>query len=86
MEKQIRGIRLRTRLPATWTPLAFSYGKSSDTERAPLIQCVRRRNSSPCKEALVREGMILKPADRVYVGKDSPPRITYIIAELATRN
>ena len=33
-------------------------------------------------EATVREGLILKPYDRVYVGKDSRHEITYIIGRI----
>ncbi|MEM2151244.1 MAG: DUF655 domain-containing protein, partial [Candidatus Bathyarchaeia archaeon] len=30
-------------------------------------------------EAVVREGVVLKPSDRVYIGKDSREEILYII-------
>lgn len=33
-------------------------------------------------EATVREGLVLKPYDRVYVGKDSRGEITYIIGRI----
>ena len=33
-------------------------------------------------EATLREGLIMKPADRVYVGKDSRQEITYIIGRI----
>jgi putative nucleotide binding protein len=33
-------------------------------------------------EVVAREGIILKPADRVYVGKDSRRKITYIIGRI----
>jgi len=33
-------------------------------------------------EATVKEGLILKPADRVYVGKESREEITYIIGRI----
>lgn len=33
-------------------------------------------------EAIVREGLILKPYDRVYVGKESRDQITYIIGRI----
>ena len=32
---------------------------------------------SPCKE-----GLVLKPADRVYVGKDAREEVTYIIGRI----
>ncbi|MEM0253587.1 MAG: DUF655 domain-containing protein [Candidatus Bathyarchaeia archaeon] len=34
-------------------------------------------------EALVREGVVLKPHDRVYVGKDERREITYIIGRIS---
>lgn len=34
-------------------------------------------------EATLREGLIMKPADRVYVGKDSRTEITYIIGRIS---
>jgi len=33
-------------------------------------------------EAIVREGLVLKPNDRVYVGKESREEITYIIGRI----
>ena len=33
-------------------------------------------------EAIAREGIVLKPSDRVYVGKDSRRKITYIIGRI----
>ena len=33
-------------------------------------------------EALVKEGLMLKPGDRVYVGKDSRSEVTYIIGRV----
>src|SRR3972149_3517177 len=33
-------------------------------------------------EALVKEGLILKPSDRVYVGKESREEVTYIIGRI----
>jgi len=34
-------------------------------------------------EATLREGLVMKPADRVYVGKDSRHEITYIIGRIS---
>ncbi len=34
-------------------------------------------------EATLREGLVMKPADRVYVGKDSREEITYIIGRIS---
>ncbi len=34
-------------------------------------------------EATLREGLIMKPGDRVYVGKDSRTEITYIIGRIS---
>ena len=34
-------------------------------------------------EALVKEGLTLKPGDRVYVGKDSREEVTYIIGRIS---
>jgi len=33
-------------------------------------------------EAVVKEGLVLKPLDRVYVGKDTRDRVTYIIGRI----
>jgi putative nucleotide binding protein len=33
-------------------------------------------------EALVKEGLMLKPGDRVYVGKDARDEVTYIIGRI----
>ncbi len=46
-----------------------------------LIQCVGEAFFT-LLEALVKEGLILKPADRVYVGKDSREEVTYIIGRI----
>jgi putative nucleotide binding protein len=46
-----------------------------------LIQCVGEEYFT-LLEALVKEGLILKPADRVYVGKDSREEVTYIIGRI----
>jgi putative nucleotide binding protein len=46
-----------------------------------LIQCVGEEFFT-LLEALVREGLILKPQDRVYVGKDSREEVTYIIGRI----
>ncbi|MEM2151243.1 MAG: DUF655 domain-containing protein, partial [Candidatus Bathyarchaeia archaeon] len=34
-------------------------------------------------EAVVREGVVLKPSDRVYIGKDSREEILYIIGRMS---
>lgn len=46
-----------------------------------LIQCVGEEFFT-ILEALVKEGLILKPGDRVYVGKDSREEVTYIIGRI----
>ncbi len=46
-----------------------------------LIQCVGEEFFT-LLEALVKEGLILKPGDRVYVGKDSRQEVTYIIGRI----
>lgn len=46
-----------------------------------LIQCVGEEFFT-ILEALVREGLMLKPSDRVYVGKDSREEVTYIIGRI----
>ena len=46
-----------------------------------LIQCVGEEFFTVL-EALVKEGLILKPGDRVYVGKDSREEVTYIIGRI----
>jgi putative nucleotide binding protein len=46
-----------------------------------LIQCVGEEFFT-LLEALVKEGLMLKPADSVYVGKDSREEVTYIIGRI----
>lgn len=46
-----------------------------------LIQCVGEEFFTVL-EALVKEGLILKPGDRVYVGKTSREEVTYIIGRI----
>jgi putative nucleotide binding protein len=46
-----------------------------------LIQCVGEEFFT-LLEALVKEGLMLKPNDRVYVGKDSREEVTYIIGRI----
>ena len=46
-----------------------------------LIQCVGEEFFT-ILEALVREELVLKPGDRVYVGKDSRSEVTYIIGRI----
>jgi putative nucleotide binding protein len=46
-----------------------------------LIQCVGE-GFFTLLEALVKEGLTLKPQDRVYVGKDSREEVTYIIGRI----
>ena len=47
-----------------------------------LIQCVGEEFFTVL-EALVKEGLILKPGDRVYVGKASRGEVTYIIGRVS---
>ena len=47
-----------------------------------LIQCVGEEFFT-ILEALVKEGLVLKPGDRVYVGKDSREEVTYIIGRIS---
>lgn len=46
-----------------------------------LIQCVGEEFFT-LLEALVKEGLVLKPGDRVYVGKDAREEVTYIIGRI----
>jgi putative nucleotide binding protein len=46
-----------------------------------LIQCIGEEFFT-ILEALVREELLLKPGDRVYVGKDSRSEVTYIIGRI----
>jgi len=46
-----------------------------------LIQCVGEEFFT-ILEALVREGLMLKPGDRVHFGKDSRQEVTYIIGRV----
>ena len=47
-----------------------------------LIQCVGEEFFT-LLEALVKEELVLKPGDRVYVGKDSREEVTYIIGRIS---
>jgi putative nucleotide binding protein len=47
-----------------------------------LIQCIGEEFFTVL-EALVKEGLILKPGDRVYVGKASREEVTYIIGRVS---
>jgi len=46
-----------------------------------LIQCVGEEFFT-LLEALVKEGLVLKPQDRVYVGKENRDQVTYIIGRI----
>lgn len=46
-----------------------------------LIQCMGEEFFT-LLEALVKEGLMLKPGDRVYVGKESREEVTYIIGRV----
>ena len=46
-----------------------------------LIQCVGEEFFT-LLEALVKEGLLLKPTDRVYVGKEAREEVTYIIGRI----
>jgi putative nucleotide binding protein len=46
-----------------------------------LIQCIGEEFFT-LLEALVKEGLMPKPGDRVYVGKDSREEVTYIIGRI----
>src|SRR3989304_5687747 len=46
-----------------------------------LIQCMGEEFFT-LLEALVKEGLTLKPADRVYVGKENREEVTYIIGRI----
>ena len=46
-----------------------------------LIQCIGEEFFT-LLEALVKEGLALKPSDRVYVGKDAREEVTYIIGRI----
>jgi len=46
-----------------------------------LIQCVGKEFFT-LLEALVKEGLLLKPNDRVYVGKEARKEVTYIIGRI----
>ncbi|MEJ5326702.1 MAG: DUF655 domain-containing protein [Candidatus Bathyarchaeia archaeon] len=46
-----------------------------------LIQCIGEEFFT-LLEALVKEGLVLKPNDRVYVGKDAREEVTYIIGRI----
>lgn len=46
-----------------------------------LVQCVGEEFFT-ILEALVKEGLTLKPGDRVYVGKDCREEVTYIIGRV----
>ncbi len=46
-----------------------------------LIQCIGEEFFT-LLEALVKEGLVLKPNDHVYVGKDAREEVTYIIGRI----
>ena len=46
-----------------------------------LIQCIGEEFFTVL-EALVKEGLMLKPGDRVHVGKDAREEVTYIIGRI----
>ena len=46
-----------------------------------LIQCIGEEFFT-LLEALIKEGLMLKPSDRVYVGKESRDKVTYIIGRV----
>lgn len=46
-----------------------------------LIQCIGEEFFT-LLEALVKEGLVLKPNDRVYVGKEAREEVTYIIGRI----
>jgi putative nucleotide binding protein len=46
-----------------------------------LIQCIGKEFFT-LLEALVKEGLLLKPNDRVYVGKEAREEVTYIIGRI----
>jgi len=46
-----------------------------------LIQCIGE-DFFTLLEALVKEGLVLKPNDRVYVGKEAREEVTYIIGRI----
>jgi len=47
---------------------------------------MRRRRIFTLLEALVKEELIPKPGDCVYVGKDSREEVTYIIGVLVMKS
>jgi putative nucleotide binding protein len=57
-----------------------SSGRTSYRAGA-LIQCIGE-NFFTLLEALVKESLMLKPNDRVYVGKASRSKVTYIIGRI----
>jgi putative nucleotide binding protein len=59
----------------------LSHGKPGFRPTGALIQCVGEEFFT-LLEALVKEGLMLKPGDRVYVGKDSREEVTYIIGRI----
>jgi len=63
----------------------LAYGKPGARTkfRAGPVAQVIGENFFTLLEATVREGIILKPMDRVYVGKDSRREITYIIGRIS---
>src|SRR4030066_1417910 len=59
----------------------FQPGGRAGYRAGALIQCVGEEFFS-LLEALVKEGLALKPGDKVYVGKESRDEVTYIIGRV----
>jgi len=63
----------------------LAYGKPGARTKfraSPVVQVIGE-NFFTLLEATVREGVVLKPMDRVYVGKNSRRDITYIIGRIS---
>src|SRR3989304_3955375 len=59
----------------------FQPGGRAGYRAGALIQCVGEEFFT-LLEALVKEGLALKPGDKVYVGKASRDEVTYIIGRV----
>jgi putative nucleotide binding protein len=53
------------------------YGKSTDMKREPTAQIVGETYFT-LLEVILRQGVQLKPGERVYIGKDERPQVEYI--------
>jgi len=55
----------------------FPHGKPTDRRSEPLAQCVGEKYFN-LLEVIVRDGVMLKPNDRIYIGSEKRDEVKYI--------